>query len=147
MDGIQLEILWSNLLSIVSEQGRALQRNAFSPIVREAGDLAAARVRRQGPHAGAGGDRHARAHQLISNTAQLFAKRYPPERLAPGDCDHRQRPLGGGGHFFDITMFTPVYRKGAIIAFFGCTVHHTDIGGYGLGAGARDVHEEGCGSP
>jgi len=40
MDGIELEILWSNLISIVSEQAKALQRIAFSPIVREAGDLA-----------------------------------------------------------------------------------------------------------
>ena len=42
MDGIELEILWSNLIGIVSEQAKALQRIAFSPIVREAGDLASA---------------------------------------------------------------------------------------------------------
>src|SRR6202049_550648 len=40
LDGIELEILWSNLIGIVSEQAKALQRIAFSPIVREAGDLA-----------------------------------------------------------------------------------------------------------
>ena len=40
MDGIELEIVWSNLISIVSEQAKALQRIAFSPVVREAGDLA-----------------------------------------------------------------------------------------------------------
>ena len=40
MDGIELEIMWGNLISIVSEQAKALQRTAFSPIVREAGDLA-----------------------------------------------------------------------------------------------------------
>ena len=39
MDGIELEIIWSNLISIVSEQAKAMQRIAFSPIVREAGDL------------------------------------------------------------------------------------------------------------
>jgi len=42
MDGIELEIMWGNLISIVSEQAKALQRIAFSPIVREAGDLATA---------------------------------------------------------------------------------------------------------
>ena len=42
LDGIELEILWSNLIGIVSEQAKALQRIAFSPIVREAGDLASA---------------------------------------------------------------------------------------------------------
>ena len=35
MDGIELEILWSNLVSAASEQARALQRIAFSPVVRE----------------------------------------------------------------------------------------------------------------
>nr|WP_206680606.1 hydantoinase B/oxoprolinase family protein [Mesorhizobium sediminum] len=40
MDGVELQILWSNMIGIVSEQARALQRIAFSPIVREAGDLA-----------------------------------------------------------------------------------------------------------
>ena len=40
IDGIELEILWSNIIGIVSEQAKALQRIAFSPIVREAGDLA-----------------------------------------------------------------------------------------------------------
>ena len=40
LDGIELEIGWGNMISIVSEQAKALQRIAFSPIVREAGDLA-----------------------------------------------------------------------------------------------------------
>ena len=42
LDSIQLEILWSSLISTVTEQARALQRVAFSPIVREAGDLGTA---------------------------------------------------------------------------------------------------------
>ena len=33
IDGIELEILWSNLIGIVSEQAKALQRIAFSPVV------------------------------------------------------------------------------------------------------------------
>ena len=48
MDGIELEILWSNLVSAASEQARALQRIAFSPVVREAGDLACALLDRKG---------------------------------------------------------------------------------------------------
>jgi N-methylhydantoinase B len=38
MDGVELQVLWSNLIGIVSEQACALKRIAFSPIVREAGD-------------------------------------------------------------------------------------------------------------
>ena len=48
MDGVELEILWSNLIGIVSERAKALQRIAFSPVVREAGDLACALFDRRG---------------------------------------------------------------------------------------------------
>src|SRR5947209_12145544 len=34
-----------------------------------------------------------------------------------------------------------------IVGFFGSTIHHTDVGGYGIGAGARDVFEEGIWIP
>ncbi|MGA9277890.1 hydantoinase B/oxoprolinase family protein, partial [Ilumatobacter sp.] len=39
-DPIELEICWQSLIATVNEQAKALQRSAFSPIVREAGDLA-----------------------------------------------------------------------------------------------------------
>ena len=41
-----------------------------------------------------------------------------------------------------ITLFTPVFRGARLIGYLGSTIHHTDISGYGIGAGARDVHEE-----
>jgi len=37
-DPIELEVLWQSLIATVNEQARALQRAAFSPIVREAGE-------------------------------------------------------------------------------------------------------------
>ena len=48
MDAIELEVLWGSLISTVNEQAKALQRSAFSPIVREAGDLANALFDRRG---------------------------------------------------------------------------------------------------
>src|SRR6202008_2318776 len=39
------------------------------------------------------------------------------------------------------------FHEGKLVAYFGSTIHHTDIGGYGVGAGARDVHEEGLWIP
>src|SRR5439155_20619071 len=39
-DSIELEVVWASLINTVNEQAKALQRSAFSPIVREAGDLA-----------------------------------------------------------------------------------------------------------
>ena len=37
----QLQVMWNRLLSIVEEQGQILLRAAFSPIVRECGDISA----------------------------------------------------------------------------------------------------------
>ena len=56
-------------------------------------------------------------------------------------------PWLSAGHFFDITVMVPAFHKGKLVGFFGSTIHHTDIGGYGVGAGARDVHEEGLWIP
>ncbi|MEM1333148.1 MAG: hydantoinase B/oxoprolinase family protein, partial [Actinomycetota bacterium] len=47
-DPIELEICWQSLVATVNEQAKALQRSAFSPIVREAGDLANAVFDRRG---------------------------------------------------------------------------------------------------
>ena len=40
-DDIKLQIMWNRLISVVEEQAQTLLRTAFSPIVREAGDLSA----------------------------------------------------------------------------------------------------------
>jgi N-methylhydantoinase B/oxoprolinase/acetone carboxylase alpha subunit len=146
MDSIELEILWSNLTSIVTEQARALQRVAFSPIVREAGDLATAlfdsraRVIAQTT---AGTPGHINS---LAAAGATMAERFRG-KLDPGDVLVTNDPWIGAGHFFDITVLAPAFMDGKLIGFAGATAHHTDIGGYGLGAGARDVHEEGLWIP
>jgi len=37
----QLQVMWNRLLALVEEQGQTLIRAAFSPIVRECGDISA----------------------------------------------------------------------------------------------------------
>ena len=147
MDGIELEILWGNLVSIVSEQAKALQRTAFSPIVREAGDLATAlfdanaRMVAQGL---AGTPGHINS---LGAAARNLVGVIPPEEIHPGDVLITNDPWMSAGHFFDITVLTPIFRREALIGYCGSTIHHTDIGGYGIGAGARDIHEEGLWIP
>ena len=38
---IDLQIMWNRLIAVVEEQAQTLMRTAFSPIVRECGDLSA----------------------------------------------------------------------------------------------------------
>jgi N-methylhydantoinase B/oxoprolinase/acetone carboxylase alpha subunit len=146
LDAIEIEILWTNLIGIVTERARALQRTAFSPIVREAGDLACALFDRRGrmvAQAETGTPGHintlARAGKSL---AGMFAG-----TLVPGDVIVTNDPWLSAGHLFDITLLTPVFFGGALVGHFGSTIHYTDIGGYGLGTGARDAHEEGLWIP
>ena len=141
MDGIELEILWSNLIGIVSEQAKALQRIAFSPIVREAGDLASGLFDARGrmvAQANTGTPGHINSLAAAGQTlANLFHN-----QLVPGDIIITNDPWMSAGHFFDITVLCPVFWDERLIGYIGSTIHHTDIGGYGIGAGARDIHED-----
>src|SRR4029079_7394920 len=55
------------------------------------------------------------------------------------------------GQLLDVTVLYPVFvgdpGDRRLIAFFGSTIHHTDVGGYSIGAGGRDVFEEGLWIP
>src|SRR6478735_7595018 len=146
MDGVELEILWSNLIGIVNERAKALQRIAFSPIVREAGDLACALFDQRGrmvAQANTGTPGHINSLAIAgAHLVRLFEG-----RCEPGDVLITNDPWLSAGHFFDITILTPIFDGAKLLAYIGSTIHHTDIGGYGIGAGARDVHEEGLWIP
>ena len=147
MDAVELEVLWGSLVNTVNEQARALQRAAFSPIVREAGDLANALFDRRGrmvAQAVTGTPGH--INSLAIACREILAE-YPVESLDPGDVLITNDPYRTAGQLLDVTVLSPVWRNGRIIAFFGSTIHHTDVGGYGIGAGARDVYEEGLWIP
>ncbi len=146
-DPIELEILWQSLISTVNEQARALQRSAFSPIVREAGDLANAVFDRRGrmvAQAVTGTPGH--INSLAIGAAKMLEE-YPLESLEPGDVLITNDPYKTAGQLLDVTVLVPAWRNGKIIALFGSTIHHTDVGGYGIGAGGRDVFEEGLWIP
>ena len=78
---------------------------------------------------------------------------FPPESLEPGDVLVTNDPYLTAGQLLDVTVLVPVWRTPAAggdpvpIAYFGSTIHHTDVGGYGIGAGARDCFEEGLWIP
>ncbi len=152
-DPIQLEILWQSLISVVNEQARALQRAAFSPIVREAGDLANAVFDKRGrmvAQAVTGTPGH--INSLAIGAANMLEE-FPPDALEPGDVLVTNDPYLTAGQLLDVTVLVPVWRTPATggdpvpIAYFGSTIHHTDVGGYGIGAGARDCFEEGLWIP
>ena len=152
-DPVELEILWQSLISTVNEQARALQRAAFSPIVREAGDLANAVFDRRGrmvAQAVTGTPGH--INSLAIGVANMLEE-FPIDSLEPGDVLITNDPYKTAGQLLDVTVLVPAWRAPAaggepvVIALFGSTIHHTDVGGYGIGAGGRDCFEEGLWIP
>jgi len=76
-----------------------------------------------------------------------FLGAYPPEKLGAGDVLITNDPWMTAGQINDITVATPIFKNGRLIALFANTCHSADIGGRILSAEAREVYEEGLRLP
>lgn len=143
LDPVTLEVLWNRLIGVVNEQAAALMRTSFTSIVREAGDLSAGVFDRRGwmlAQAVTGTPGHINSMALAQ---RHFLEAYPVEALRPGDVLITNDPWKTSGHLNDVTICSPIFRGGELVAFFSSTCHAIDIGGHVLSAEAREVYEEG----
>ncbi|MEM7598820.1 MAG: hydantoinase B/oxoprolinase family protein [Pseudomonadota bacterium] len=140
---IDYQIMWNRLIAVVEEQATTLIRTAFSTSVREAGDLSAGLFDRQArmiAQAVTGTPGHVNA---MAESVGHFVREIGPDNIFEGDVYITNDPWMGTGHLHDITVVTPVFRRGIHIGFFACTAHVVDIGGRGFGPDAGEVYEEG----
>lgn len=142
-DIVALNVLWNRMISVCEEQANALMRNAFGPIVREAGDLSAGIFDLQGDmlaQAVTGTPGHV---NTMAASVRLMLDRIPPETLKPGDALFTNDPWIGAGHVFDFVVVTPAFLDGRIVGYLASTSHVVDVGGRGWSAEGRSVFEEG----
>jgi N-methylhydantoinase B len=142
-DVIARQVAWTRLIAIVEEQAQTLIRIAFSPTVREAGDLSAGVFDIRGrmlAQAVTGTPGHVNA---MAAAVGHVLDRHPLQTMAPGDVFTTNDPWKGTGHLNDFTVVTPVFRFGAPFALVASTSHLVDVGGLGFGTDGADVHEEG----
>ncbi|HEX9446150.1 MAG TPA: hydantoinase B/oxoprolinase family protein [Candidatus Binatia bacterium] len=147
IDPVALEVIWNRLLSVANEQQDALIRTAFSTIVRESQDLACGVFDTKGrmiAQSISGTPGHINA---MASSMRHFLAAYPPEKLAPGDVLVTNDPWMTAGQINDITITTPIFKNGRLVAWFANTCHAADIGGRILSAEAREVYEEGLRLP
>ena len=142
-NSIDLQIMWNRLIAVVEEQAMTLIRTAFSTSVREAGDLSAGLFDRQGRMiaqavTGTPGHVNAMAESVTHFVAEIGA-----QDMFEGDVLITNDPWLGTGHLHDITIVSPVFRKGTLIGYFACTAHVVDVGGRGFGPDGNEVYEEG----
>jgi N-methylhydantoinase B len=140
---IDLQIMWNRLIAVVEEQAQVLIRTAFSPIVRECGDLSAGVFDRQGrmlAQAVTGTPGHVNS---MAESVKHFIRHFPLATMQPGDAYITNDPWMGTGHLNDFVITTPCFKNGKLVALFSCTSHLMDIGGIGFGPDATDVFMEG----
>jgi N-methylhydantoinase B len=140
---IDKQIMWNRLIAVVEEQAQALQRTAFSTIVRESGDLAAGVFDARGrmlAQAVTGTPGHINSMALAVGHV---IDHYPLHTMQPGDVFIHNDPWMGTGHTNDISLTTPCFRGDELVGFLACNSHVMDIGGLIDRVSSTDVFMEG----
>jgi N-methylhydantoinase B len=145
LDAYRLDILSSALTALTEEIEITLLRSAYSQVVKEAQDASCAIFTAEGRivaqpvvipgHLGS-------MKYMLAACLEAF----PAAGLAPGDVLITNDPYQGGSHLPDIALFRPVFHAGGLIAFAGCIIHYTDVGGMVPGSNpqrATELYQEG----
>jgi 5-oxoprolinase (ATP-hydrolysing) len=124
-DPVGLEVMGSRFMAIASRMGEHLRRVAHSTNIKERLDYSCALFDAHGGlianaphipvHLGAMGE----------TVAALLAER----PMREGDVWLSNDPYKGGSHLPDLTVITPVFRRGALAFLVANRGHHADVGG------------------
>lgn len=140
---VQLQMMWTRLLSVVEEQAQALIHTAFSPITRECGDISAGMFDRDGrmlAQSVTGTPGHV---NTMASAVGHMLKEFPAAGMRPGDVYVMNDPWLATGHLNDVLLMEPIFYAENLVAFTSCTSHLYDLGGVGMGPNGRDVFDEG----
>ncbi len=140
---VELQVMWNRLIAVVDEQAQALMHTAFSPIVRESGDISAGVF-------GVDGDMLAQAvtgtpgHiNTMAESVKHFLRVIPAHTMRPGDTYMTNDPWLGSGHLNDFVLVQPCFHRRKLVGLVSCTSHLIDLGGLGMGPDGSDVYDEG----
>ncbi|MEM8792240.1 MAG: hydantoinase B/oxoprolinase family protein [Pseudomonadota bacterium] len=139
----RLQVMWNRLLAVVEEQGQTLIRAAFSPIVRECGDISAGIFDIHGrmlAQAVTGTPGHI---NTMAEAVKTLRDRFPVREMKPGDIYMTNDPWIASGHLNDFLLLMPAFRNGQVVGFTSCTSHLVDLGGQGMGPEGSDIYDEG----
>jgi len=143
MQEIRNQVMWNRLISVVEEQAQTLVRTAFSTSTREAGDVSAGVFDNQGrmlAQAVTGTPGHVNS---MARSVVHFLDVFPTQTMRDGDVYITNDPWKATGHLHDLTVVSPTFRDGKLVALFACTSHLVDIGGIGLAPDGKQIYHEG----
>ncbi|KAJ3580729.1 hypothetical protein NHX12_034213, partial [Muraenolepis orangiensis] len=129
LNTVQLSIFSHRFMSIAEQMGRVLQRTSISTNIKERLDFSCAVF---GPDGGLVSNApHIPVHLGAMQETVQYQIRSLLDNLKEGDVILSNHPCAGGSHLPDLTVITPVFRKGVSgpVFFVASRGHHADIGG------------------
>lgn len=143
IDPITFQVLWSRLIAVADEMAVALEKTAFSHVVRDNHDYACAVYDADGEMMAEA--THCTPGQIGAMTRVMhqFLEVHPADSLSPGDVLITNDPWFGSGHTPDVFVASPAFLDGQLIGFAASSAHHVDIGGRLASPDTREVYEEG----
>ena len=149
VDPVTLEVVRNAAAAVCEEMNATLVRTSYSPNIKERKDCSCALF-------DADGTLVAQAENLpVHLGAMPFSvaaalESFPPETLSPGDAVLLNDPYEGGAHLPDLTLVTPVFVDGDLVALSANRAHHADVGGAtagSVGADSTEIYQEGLRIP
>lgn len=138
-DAVTVEIVGNLLLSIAEETTVAIIKSAYSTNIKERRDVSSAVIDPDG-------NMVAQAENLAIHLGSLLTfvqgiyKKFPRERIEPGDMFIGNDPYNGGGnHLPDIVVAAPAFAEKKLIGWIVNMAHHSDIGGKVPGSTSGDA--------
>lgn len=149
-DAIAMEIFSNRMLSITESMASDMMRSSFSAQIKERRDFSVGIFDAKGRLIAQGTHIPLHLGSLLGSVEALL-ERFPLSDIMAGDAFICNDPyLAGGTHIPDVSVVTPVFVDGAIVAFVANIGHHTDLGGAVPGSispEARSIFEEGLRIP
>jgi N-methylhydantoinase B len=141
LDPIMLQVLLGSLRAACDEMGAVLVRSAHSANIKERRDASTALFDPDGQMVMQAEHIPVHLGAMPSAVAAVLG-----EEQRPGEPWILNDPYRGGTHLPDITVITPVFHGGELVAYAASRAHHADVGAEEPGsmpAFSRTLEDEG----
>ena len=143
IDPVDAGVIWSRFVSVADEMVSAMERTAFSTMVRASGDFSCMIFDARGKLIAQGAMSVPSFTGTGPHTLGHILKLFDIGELRDNDVIVTNDPWIGTGHVFDINVVKPVFLHKKIVGYCLTVSHLSDVGGVGMSSVAKDVYEEG----
>ena len=124
IDPVELQVLTGALRAVCEEMGAVLIRSAHSANIKERRDASTALFDRHGEMVMQAEHIPVHLGAMPAAVAAVLDEDHVPDRSWILNDPYR-----GGTHLPDITVITPLFAQGELMAFAASRAHHADVGG------------------